>query len=193
MKLSVYLNFLYKHSFFGSYCNEFAKFIFSSEFNEKIYEASLYEDSYPETLKATTEDIKEVVSNNMNNLYNYFFKSNYSDFILSQKEQRLKLISDKYSKRLELSHGFSENIVGITHKTQISFSKNFKKSQTLNTNFERIFIYLSYFKEYDLKMIISIYNKLASYKTEIFEMLTDLENRLEVLIFPKDVRFMLAY
>ncbi len=70
-KLAIYINFLFKHNFYGSYCPEFQKFLHSMEFNPNVFELI---EEYSETKKATAEDITEVVTTNMNSIYNYFFK-----------------------------------------------------------------------------------------------------------------------
>jgi len=73
-KLSIYLNFLYKHSFFGNNCKEFSKFLYNNDFDSRLFEFKPEDELHPETLKATKEDLKDVVSNNFNSIYNYFFK-----------------------------------------------------------------------------------------------------------------------
>lgn len=71
-KLSIYLNFLFKHDFFGGFCPEFDKFMYNNDFIDELFVVK-FED-YPETMKATTEDMKEKISDGLNSVYNYFFK-----------------------------------------------------------------------------------------------------------------------
>lgn len=45
---------------------------------------------------------------------------------------------------------------------------------------ERNFVFLSYFKEYDFRIFIKIFKKLANFNSSIFDDIKDLENKLEV-------------
>ncbi len=75
-KLSIYINFLFKHSFYGSksQCPEFLCFLHDTEFNQSMY--SNEKESFPESMKASSynENLRESVTSSVFGIYSYFFK-----------------------------------------------------------------------------------------------------------------------